>query len=154
VSHELRFERVFDAAPEEVFDAYTDPEGMEEMYGLDDPGWIVESGGSISVGGTWSVAFGPSRGELYRFTHRFEEIDRPRRVVFRSNEAGPGGPDFDTEVEVTLEEEGGGTRMTVVQKGFPSAEVRDFHEVGLPNAFDRVERFVRKRVSKEGSDPP
>lgn len=153
MSHELRFERVFDAAPEEVFDAYTDPEGLEEMYGLDDPGWIVESGGSISVGDEWSVAFGPSRGELYRFTHRFEVIDRPRRVVFRSNEAGPRGADFDTEVEVTFEEEGGGTRMKVVQRGFPSAEVRDFHEAGLPNAFDRVERFVRKRVSKEGSDP-
>ena len=49
MSHELRFERVFDASPEEVFDAYTDPVGLEEMYGLDDPGWIVESGGSISV---------------------------------------------------------------------------------------------------------
>ena len=43
--------------------------------------------------------------------------------------------------------------MTVVQRGFPSAEVRDFHKAGLPNAFDRVERFVRRRVSKEGSDP-
>jgi uncharacterized protein YndB with AHSA1/START domain len=124
------------------------------MYGLDDQGWIVESGGSISAGGTWSVAFGPSRGELYRFTHRFEEIDRLRRVVFRSNEAGPGGPDFDTEVEVTFEEEGGGTRMTVVQRGFPSAEVRDFHEGGMPHAFDRIERIVRKRVSKEGTNPP
>jgi uncharacterized protein YndB with AHSA1/START domain len=60
--------------------------------------------------------------------------------------------DFDTEVEVTFEEEAGGTRMTIVQWGFPSAEVRDFHDVGLPHAFDRVEHFVRKRVSKEGLD--
>jgi uncharacterized protein YndB with AHSA1/START domain len=151
VSHELRFERVFDAAPEEVFDAFVDPEGLEEMYGRDEPGWIVESGGDVSVGGVWSVAFGPSRGELYRFTHRFETIDRPLRVVFRSNETGPDGSSFDTDVEVTFEEEDGKTRMTIVQSGFPSAEVRDSHKVGLPHAFGRVERFVRARASGEGS---
>lgn len=153
MSHELRFERVFDAAPEEVFDAYTDPEGMEEMYGLEEPGWIVESGGEITVGGTWSVAFGPSRGELYRFTHEFEVIDRPRRVAFASREVGPDGSSFDTHVEVTFEEEGGKTRMKIVQGGFPSAEVRDYHEVGLPHAFGRVERFVRVRASREGPGP-
>jgi len=153
VSHDLRFERVFDAAPEEVFDAFTDPEGLEEMYGLDDPGWIVESEGDLGVGGTWSVAFGPSRDELYRFTHRFEVVDRPRRVAFASNETGPDGSGFDTHVEVTFEEESGKTRMTIVQRGFPSAEVRDSHKVGLPHAFDRVERFIHARVSGEGPDP-
>jgi len=154
VSHELRFERVFDAAPEEVFDAFTDPEGLEEMHGLDDPGWIVESEGDLRVGGTWSVAFGPSRSELYLFTHEFEVVDRPRRMAFRSNETGPDGSSFDSDVEVTFEEEEGGkTRMTIVQRGFPSAEVRDLHEVGLPHAFDRVERFIHTRVSGEGSGP-
>ncbi len=150
MNHELRFERVFDATPEEVFDAFTDPRGLEEMYGLDDPGWIVESGGAISVGNTWSVAFGPSREELYRFTHVFEVIDRPRRVVFASTELGPDGTGFDTDVEVTLEkEEGGRTRMKIFQKGYPSAEVRDLHTVGLPNAFDRVERFIRAKGEKK-----
>ena len=42
MGQELRFERLFDAAPEEVFDALTDPAGLEEMYGRDEPGWIVE----------------------------------------------------------------------------------------------------------------
>jgi uncharacterized protein YndB with AHSA1/START domain len=31
VSHELRFERVFNAAPEEVFDAFTDSEVLAEV---------------------------------------------------------------------------------------------------------------------------
>jgi uncharacterized protein YndB with AHSA1/START domain len=148
VSHELRYERVFDATPDEVFDAFTDPEGLEEMYGLDDPGWIVESEGDLRAGGTWSVAFGPSRSELYRFTHVFEVIDRPRRVVFASTELGPDGSSLDTDVEVTFEGESGKTRMKILQKGYPSAEVRDLHTVGLPNAFDRVERFIRTKGEK------
>jgi len=151
VSLELRFERMFEAAPEGVFDALTDPDGLEEMYGLDEPGWIVESEGDLRVGGTWSVAFGSSRNELYRFTHTFEVVDRPRRIAFASTQTAPDGSSFDTDVEITLEERDERTLMTVVEKGFPSAEVRDLHEVGLPHAFDRVERFVRARVSGERS---
>lgn len=149
MSHELRFERVFDAAPEEVFDALIDPEGLEEMYGLDEPGWIVESDGDVRVGGTWSVAFGSSRSELYRFTHTYEVLDRPRRIAYASKETAPDTSSFDTDVEITLEERDGKTLMRVVERGFPSAEERDLHAVGLPRTFDRVARFVRERVSGE-----
>jgi uncharacterized protein YndB with AHSA1/START domain len=148
VSHVLRFERVFDATPEEVFDAFTDTEGLEEMYGLDDPGWIVESEGDVRVGGAWGVAYGPSRSELYRQTHEFRIVDRPRRLVFVSTETAPDGSSFDVDVEITFEEKSGKTRMVMVQKGFPSSEMRDLHEVGLPHAFERVERFIRTEREK------
>ena len=147
MSHELRFERVFDAAPEEVFDAFVDPEGLEEMYGADEPSWIVESEGEVRVGGAWSVAFGPSRDELYRFTHVFWVVDRPQRVAFATTETAPDGTILDLDVELTFEDRDGKTLMTVVQRGFPSAEVRDLHGVGQPNAFDRLARFVRSRES-------
>jgi hypothetical protein len=32
--------------------------------------------------------------------------------------------------------------MTLVQAGFPSEGLRDEHTVGLPNAFDRLERTL------------
>ena len=43
MSYDLTFARVIDAEAEDVFDAFTDPEGQEEFYGREDPGWIVES---------------------------------------------------------------------------------------------------------------
>jgi uncharacterized protein YndB with AHSA1/START domain len=147
MSHELRFERAFDASPEEVFDAFVDPEGLEEMYGADEPGWIVESQGEVRVGGAWSVAFGPSRDELYRFTHVFWVVDRPQRVAFATTETAPDGTILDLDVELTFEEWNGKTLMTVVQRGFPSAELRDLHEVGQPNAFDRLASRVYARRS-------
>jgi uncharacterized protein YndB with AHSA1/START domain len=147
MSHELRFERAFDASVEEVFDAFVDPEGLEEMYWADEPGWIVESQGEVRVGGAWSVAFGPSRDELYRFTHVFWVVDRPQRVAFATTETAPDGTILDLDVELTFEDRDGKTLMTVVQRGFPSAEVRDLHGVGQPNAFDRLARFVRSRES-------
>jgi uncharacterized protein YndB with AHSA1/START domain len=148
VSHELRFERVFDAAPEEVFDALTNPEGLEEMYGRDEPGWIVESSeGEVCVGCTWSVRFGPSREELYRFAHTYEVVDRPRRIAFASEQqTSPDGSILEADVEITLEGRGGKTLLTLVERGYPSAEERDLHMVGTPHAYDRLERFFRTRA--------
>ena len=103
MSHELRFERLFDAAPEEVFDALIDPEGLEEMYGRDEPGWIVESEGEVRVGGTWSVWFGPSQDEPYRFAHTYQVIDRPRRIAFASEQTAPDGSILEADVEITGE---------------------------------------------------
>jgi uncharacterized protein YndB with AHSA1/START domain len=149
VSHELRFERVFNAAPEEVFDAFTDSEVLAEVYGWEDPGWIVEWEGDLRAGGTWSVTYGPSRDKLYRQTHVFRVIDRPRRITSTTTETAPDGSSFDSDVEITFQEqEDGKTRMTIVQSGFPSAVIRDLHEVGLPDAFDRASAciFVVGRV--------
>jgi uncharacterized protein YndB with AHSA1/START domain len=147
VSHELRFERLFDAAPEEVFDALTDPEGLEEMYGRDEPGWIVESEGEVRVGGTWSATFGPSREELYRFTHKYEVLDRPRRIAFTSEQlTSTDGSILEADVEISLEGRDGKTLLTLVERGYPSAEERDLHMIGTPHAYDRVERFIRTRA--------
>ena len=40
MSHDLRLERLYDAAPEVVFDAFTDPDAQKELY-ADAPDWVV-----------------------------------------------------------------------------------------------------------------
>ena len=80
MSCDLRFERLIAARPEQVFDAFTRPEGQREFYARDAPGWVVESRCDLRVGGVWSIAFGPSPHELYHHRHVFEEIDRPHRI--------------------------------------------------------------------------
>src|SRR4051812_11560503 len=77
---DLRFERLIRAAPARVFDAFTSPKGQRELYGTDEPGWIVDSRCDLRVGGVWAISFGPSPGELYHHRHVFQEIDRPRRI--------------------------------------------------------------------------
>jgi uncharacterized protein YndB with AHSA1/START domain len=146
VSHALRVEHWFDAAPEEVFDAYTDPDAQREWY-QDQPGWIVEAECDLRVGGRWTVAFGPPGSDPYRETNVFEQIDRPWRLVYTSTVTMPDGSSFDTGMEVILEELGGRTRMTIHHTGFPSAEVRDDHLGGWPGFLDRLERVVDARVA-------
>jgi uncharacterized protein YndB with AHSA1/START domain len=146
VSHALRVEHWFDAAPEEVFDAYTDPDAQREWY-QDQPGWIVEAECDLRVGGRWTVAFGPPGSDPYRETNVFEQVDRPWRLVYTSTVTMPDGSSFDTGMEVILEALGGRTRMTIHHTGFPSAEVRDEHLGGWPGFLDRLERVVDARVA-------
>jgi uncharacterized protein YndB with AHSA1/START domain len=145
MSDELRFERVIDAPPGVVFEAFTTPGGQEAFYGQDDPGWIVESACDLHVGGVWTVTFGPARNRLYRHRHRFEVIDRPRRLVLATTELRVDGSSFDFATEFTFGEQDGGTLMTMIQTGLPTAELRAEHARGVPNAFDRLERVIRAR---------
>lgn len=146
MSHDLKVERWFDAAPEEVFDAYTDPVAQKVWY-EDQPGWIVEAECDLRVGGRWVVTFGPPGGEPYRETNVFKEIDRPRHLVYTSTVTMPDGSSFDTGMDVSFEVQDGRTRMTILHTGFPSAELRDDHQGGWPGFLDRLERVVNARIA-------
>jgi uncharacterized protein YndB with AHSA1/START domain len=145
MTDELSIDRVIDAPPDVVFDTFTTAGGQDAFYGQDDPGWIVESDCDLRVGGAWTVTFGPSRSHLYRHRHVFEVIDRPRRLVLATTEFRPDGSSFDFVTALTFEGQDGKTLMTVTQSGFPTAELRDEHGRGVPNAFARLERVIRAR---------
>jgi uncharacterized protein YndB with AHSA1/START domain len=145
VSSELRLERVYDAAAEVVFDAFTDPEAQQELY-ADAPDWIVESECDLRVGGRWSIAFGPPGETPARETNLFQVVDRPRRLDYASTMTLPDGSSVDTHMQVTFEEEDGRTRMTIIQRGFPTLRLRDDFAGGWPSILDGLGRVVSARV--------
>jgi uncharacterized protein YndB with AHSA1/START domain len=144
MSDDVRFAREIDAAPEKVFDAFSQPAGQEAFYETDDPGWIVESECDFRVGGAWTVAFGPSRSELYRHEHVFRVIERPRRLLVDTTERRGDGSTLEFETEFIFEGRDGKTLMTMIQRGLPTAELREEHRVGLPNAFARLEQAMKE----------
>src|SRR5690242_18227772 len=104
LSHDLRLERVYDAPPEGVFDAFTDPAAQWEMY-ADAPDWIVRSECDLRAGGRWTITFGPPGRTPARETCVFEVVDRPRRLVYSSIMTLPDGSSLETGMEVTFAEE-------------------------------------------------
>jgi uncharacterized protein YndB with AHSA1/START domain len=57
---------------------------------------------------------------------------------------------METTVDVTFEEQDGGTLVTVVQSGFPSVELRDFFATyAWVGAFDRIEAYLTRSVDGE-----
>jgi uncharacterized protein YndB with AHSA1/START domain len=143
MSDDVRFAREIDATVEKVFGTFTQPDGQEAMYGTDDPGWIVESECDFRVGGAWTIAFGPSRAELYRHDHVFRLIDPPHRLLLDTTETRLDGSSLDFETEFLFEERHGKTLMTMIQRGLPTAELREEHGRGVPNAFARLERLIQ-----------
>jgi uncharacterized protein YndB with AHSA1/START domain len=147
VSHDLRLERMYDAAPEVVFDAFTDPEAQRELY-AEAPDWVVEAECDLRVGGRWTIAFGPPGEEPARETNLFQVVERPRRLVYTSTMRMPDGSRIDTGMEVTFEQEQGGTRLTILQRGFPTPERRDEFAGGWPSILDGLGRVAAARVAR------
>jgi len=148
MSYELRVERLIDASPEEVFDAYTDPEAQKIWFSILDEGIIVENEVDLRVGGKWVSAWGFSPEEMFHETQIFQVIDRPHRLVTKSSGGSPDGDTLDTDIEITFREEGGKTLMTVVQSGFPSEETKDFFaDTAWNGAFDRINAYLAAKAA-------
>jgi uncharacterized protein YndB with AHSA1/START domain len=157
MTYELRVERVLNATAEEVFDAYTDAEAQKVWFRLGPDGpddSIVEITNDLRVGGEYNAAWGDSPDRLFRERGVYQVIDRPRRLLMASTGWTPDGESLDTTVEVTFEDVGGGkSRMVVVQRGFPTPEVRDFFAttawIGL---FERMERYLALPASRNSTE--
>ena len=149
MSYELRVERLIDATPEEVFDAYTDPEAMKVWFTiLNEEEMIVENEIDLRVGGKWVSAWGFSREEMFRETQTFEVVDRPHRLVSKSSGVSPDGSGIDdTTVEITFEDEGGKTLMKVIHSGLPDESNRDFFaDVAWQGFFDRLQAYFAAKA--------
>jgi uncharacterized protein YndB with AHSA1/START domain len=140
VSEDVVVARVINARPEAVFDALTRQDGQEAFYG--EAGWTVESKCDLRVGGLWAVTFWPSLDEIYRHDHIFRVIDRPSRLLLDTTEARPDGSIVEYKTEFTFEERDGNTLMTMIHRGLPTAELRDEHQAGVPDAFKRLEQAI------------
>ena len=144
MTYDLQLERLVDATPEEVFDAFTDPEAHREWY-ADGPDSEVESAVDLRVGGVWSTSFGPRGSVPYREDNSFSVVERPGRLVYRSTFTMPDGSSFDTDLDVTFEPRDGKTLLTIRQSGFERESDRDDHQGGWPGFLDRLEQVVARR---------
>jgi uncharacterized protein YndB with AHSA1/START domain len=156
MSVDVEVARMIDATPEEVFDAFTSPEGQVAFYGQDDPAWIVRSECDLRVGGVWTIDFGPSPRELYRHRHVIEAIERPHRLALICTETRLDATTLHIGVQFTFEARGEQTLMTMTQKGIPTAQLRQEHQRGVPNALARLERTIVARGLRStlATNPP
>ena len=143
MSYELRLERLIDAPPEVVFDAFVDPDAQKELYG-GEPGWVLhEFEIDLRVGGTQIAVIGREGEAPDRETRVFTHIDRPHRLAFRHSMAvAELGRTIETEMTVTFDEKDGKTLVTMVQTGFETEKDRDDFLGGWPEYLASLERVV------------
>jgi uncharacterized protein YndB with AHSA1/START domain len=131
-----------DATPETVFEFFTDSTKLTQWLAVEAtldprPGGVchqIHDGGDDNDAGPYSM-----RGE-------FVEVSPPDRVVFTWGFTNPdvGVPPGSSTVEVTLARDGAGTRLRLVHRGLPPAEVES-HAGGWTDMLDRLAQAVAAR---------
>ena len=151
MTYDMKTERLFDAPPELVFDTMVDPEAQPEIFADEVPGWnLWEWEIDLRVGGEWTFVFGPAdrSGEPDRNTSVFTEIDRPRRLAYRSSMfVSQWGRAVDYTETVTFEERDGKTLVTIELTDLELEKDRDAFMGGIPGYLEAVERVVANRMS-------
>src|SRR5580704_3491902 len=135
----LQVRRVFDASPEELFDAWFEREQWQAWIGpegcqCDVP--VLEP----KVGGRYRILMHLTDGREIPVEGVFQTVDRPRALVFTWGWALSGGS---TTVRLTFKAVEGGTELTLIHEGLPTAEAREGHGKGWNSALNKLARYVK-----------
>lgn len=138
--------RTFDAPPDVVFAAYTDPGLVPAWWGAARFSTEVDRM-EVRTGGSWRfVTRNRVDGTEYAFRGVYHEVVPAQRIV-ATFEFEPGGPGYLQLVTDTFEEVEGATRFTSVSL-FGSVEDRDGWvptdmDTGIRDSMDRLDAVVR-----------
>jgi uncharacterized protein YndB with AHSA1/START domain len=140
----LRLERRFTATPEDVFDAWTNPEVLRRWWAAEptwsSPGCAVD----LREGGSYELSMQADDGTVHAVAGEFREIDRPNRLVYTWAWLGEDGPHPGHESLVTVEfrPDADGTVVALEHAQLVSDESRAQHEHGWRGVMDNLERRV------------
>lgn len=107
---EVRITRLYNATPERLWRAYTDPDELMQWWRNTTIDTL-----EFKVGGAWRfIDHGKNNDEEHAFRGEFKEIDEPHKIV-RTFEYEPWAGHVMTE-SVTFEPQNGQTLVTTVSK--------------------------------------
>jgi uncharacterized protein YndB with AHSA1/START domain len=133
----LTIRRQIGAPPEDVFDAWTDPEGMRQWMR---PGDVesAEVSLDVRVGGRYTIDM--IKGDIRHKHHgEYRIVDRPRKLAFTWNADWiPGG----SLVTVELRALDGGTELILTHESLPDRTSVENHTMGWGSILDRLAEAV------------
>jgi len=140
---EVRISRIFKAAPERVWQAYTDPKEIAQWW----RNTTIEEH-DLRVGGKWRyVDHGKNGGENHVFSGEYKQIDPPR-VLSRTFEYEPWAGHIMLET-VTLEPHGDGQTLMTTTSKYDNLQdlegmVQSGMEKGATAGIERIAELVEK----------
>lgn len=141
---EVYIERVFEAPPERVFAAFTDPELIPQWWGPRNTTTTVEEM-DVRPGGTWRFIHGMDDGSETAFRGVYREITPPARLVQTFEWEGmPGHVCVET---TEFEDLGEGRTKIASTTIFHATEERDAMlesgmEGGMNESFERLDELL------------
>lgn len=136
----LRMVHTFDATPERVFAAWTDPAQFIEWFG---PHGMTNTDCELDlrVGGAWRLR-GEGLGTRRAVSGKYLEVDPPRRLVFtwawHETADFSASREHETTVAIDFKEVGGRTELTLTQGLFRDRTGTDNHRWGWTGSFEKL----------------
>lgn len=145
---ELVITRVFDAAPDVVFKAWTDPRQIAQWWGpknFTNPVCELD----VRSGGAWRIVMRAPDGMEYISAGVYSEVVKPERLVFTNNAYDHEGKSLlEGVTSVTFQAQGAKTKLTLethaVGKVSYAAQMLAGMEAGWNQSLDRLADLVAK----------
>lgn len=139
VKPSLTIKRRFNAAPEKVFAAWTDPEKVKRWMG---PGEVkvLSAESDARSGGRYRWLMRAPDGENHDVSGVYREVIPNEKLVFTW--AWKSTPERQSLVTLTFKRDGDGTLFTMVHEQFYDESARDRHQHGWSSAIEKLEKYL------------
>jgi len=136
----LTIKRRFNAPPEKVYAAWTDPEKLAHWMGPTGTK-SVQAECDLRVGGRYAIKMIMPDDE-HNVSGVYREIVPNEKIVFTW--AWRSTPERESLVTVTFKKDGDGTIMTLLHEQFFDEKARDDHNRGWTGTMDKLEAYLRQ----------
>ena len=141
----VRIVRQFEATPENVWRAWTNPACVCSWWGSDPHGTVLEAALDVRTGGRFEITFCNADGSRHTSSGMYAQVEPGRCLAF--SWVWRSEPEAESFVTVTFERAGRATRMFFEHARLAHASAHDY-ERGWQQAFDKLQRLL-----EEGSWP-
>lgn len=136
----LSITRHYPAAPEKVWQAWTDPQALSRWFGPGEPDSVTRADLDVRAGGRYRIAFRTRDGEEHEVSGEYQEVETNRRLSFTW--AWKSTPERVSLVTIELRPTAQGTELDFRHDRFFDKQARDNHERGWTGTFAKLESFL------------
>jgi uncharacterized protein YndB with AHSA1/START domain len=139
VKPSLTIKRRFNAPPEKVYAAWTDPEKVKRWMG---PGAVevLSAETDARSGGRYRWLMQQPDGTQHDVSGVYREVIPNEKLVFTW--AWKSTPERESLITIAFKRDGTGTMMTFMHEQFFDEEARDRHNAGWTGAFEKLDKYL------------
>jgi uncharacterized protein YndB with AHSA1/START domain len=139
----LELERTVPATPATVFAAFTDERQLARWWGPS--GFTIPSVDfEPGPGRRYRIEMQPPEGDSFYLAGEFREVDPPSRLAFTFAWEDPDSDDVKNLVELSFQDRGEATAVSLSQGPFKTEERRQLHHDGWSDSFHKLELHVAR----------
>ena len=139
----LLLERTFDAPPERIFAAWTEPSLLMQWWGP--PGSVVKVAEvDLRVGGRYRLGIQFDAQPTYYVTGEYSSIESPHRLVFTWRWENADMDVGVSLVTIELQRKGQKTALRLKHEQLPDEEARRSHTEGWTGILQELQEFLTR----------